>query len=107
MTPLWLDPTPAVRQFIGGFANAPVREPFAGMRKKMLTGLSWEDSKTVGGLRGGEATKAKAQADADYRGETMRERLKRQRKEHYAKNRDYYANRYQAQKAEKLAMPKQ
>jgi len=103
MMPLWLDPTPLTRAFVGSFANAPVREPFAGIRKKMLTGLSWEDSKTVGGLRGGEATKAKALADANARGETMIERHKRQRKEHYAKKKDYYAAKYRERKLARLA----
>lgn len=101
--PAWLDPTPLTRAFVGSFANAPMREPFAHLRRKMLTGLAWEDARITGSERGGLATKRKAEADAASRGETMRERLKRQRKEQYARKRDYYAAKYRARKLAKLA----
>lgn len=105
--PQWLDPTPITRQFVDGFADCPVREPFAGVRKKMLTGLSFKDSRLIGSQNGASAVRARALADAAARGETMIERHKRQRKEHYQRKKEYYAARYQAKKAAKLAgMPK-
>jgi len=100
--PTWIDPTPITRAFVGSFANAPMREPFAHLRRKMLTGLTFADSRVLGSQRGAQALKSKAEADAAARGETMIERHKRQRQEYYQRKKEYYASYYRERRA-KLA----
>ena len=49
--PTWIDPTPITRQFIGAFADAPVREPFLKLRKQ-LHGISTDaqERQKAGGI---------------------------------------------------------
>jgi len=98
--PIWLDPTPAVRAFVGSFANAPVREPFAHLRNKMMNvTLTWkqrmreaafkrQETARQNALKGGAKNHAKALEDAMARGETMEERLRRQKNESQIRRRE-------------------
>lgn len=91
--PAWLDPTPLTRAFVGSFANAPVREPFAHLRKQLHSvKLTWKqrmreaeahrrEMARQNALKGGAITHARALEDAMARGETMEERRRRQKNE--------------------------
>lgn len=89
--PVWLDPTPLVLERLKRYAYRPVREPFAGHLKQMervkLTPAQIrreaEDRKrealAAAGRNGAKAQSEKARAEAALLGETMDQRLKRQK----------------------------
>lgn len=98
--PQWLDPTPITRQFVDGFADCPVREPFLSNRSQMLrVKLTWkqrmQEAKArkceiarQNALKGGAKTRAKAVEAAMARGETMEERRRRQKNESQIRRRE-------------------
>lgn len=116
--PHWIDPTPQTRAFIAGFAGLPVREPFRGGRAEIrLARIEFDEemriqreirkAQIIDRLRDGArkaADKRLAAVIADLLpGETFSAREKRKKREMYQKNKAYYAARYQAKKAAKIA----
>jgi len=117
--PAWLDPTPITRQFIEGFAGASIRlvsqaHEFREARnefdEEMRIQREIRKIQVIDRFRAGArkvADKRLAAVIADLLpGETFSARDKRKKRDLYQKNKAYYAARYQAKKAEKLAMPK-
>lgn len=116
MTPLWLDPTPITRQFIDGFVNCPkrtlsqaheFREARLEADEERRIQREVRKFQVIDQFRAGArklADKRLAAVIADLRpGETFGDREKRKKREAYQKNKAYYAARYQAKKAAKLA----
>jgi len=116
MYPTWLDPTPLTRAFVGSFADAPVRE-ISQAHEFRLARIEFDEEKRE------EREKRKVEAldrqragvkkSADKRllavledclpGESLVQREKRKRKEHYQKMKGYYASYYRERRAAQLA----
>lgn len=82
MIPLWLDPTPAVRAFVGSFANAPVREPFIKQRKQLRAGVPF----AVAAEGYNAARKQTVIDELKETGETPRDRRLRKMREWHIRN---------------------
>lgn len=116
MMPLWLDPTPLTRAFVGSFANAPVRE-VSQAHEFRAARLEFDEEKRVEREQRVQEALARKRAgikkSADRRllkvladckpGETVADREKRKKREDYARKKDYYAAKYRARKLAKLA----
>lgn len=89
--PVWLDPTPLVLERLKRYAYRPVREPFAKNRnefdsivlnaKQLRADYDHQRAQRLRefGKKGAKAQSEKARAEAALLGETMDQRLKRQK----------------------------
>ena len=114
--PIWLDTTPLTRAFVGSFAGLPARLVSQAHEFREARNDFDEEMRLQREIRKAQVADrfaAGARKLADKRlaaviadllpGETFSAREKRKKREHYAAYKDYYANRYQAQKAARLA----